>query len=569
MPFESITVEVADGSRLLLYTDGLVESRHVDIDDGLRRLADSVRRRARSAWTRSATTCWSPSAATATTTTTSRCWWPSWPGLDADPGRDLAPATAASRRSPPRAAGCGERFAPGGTSSRLAELAELLVSELLTNALRHARGPIELTAPAARRDRHPRRERRRPAAAPAAQGRRRRRGRPGTAARVDARLALGSPAHGGRQGRVVRPPPPAPVDSRRPLPLRNERFRMPAALRDDLRNVAIVAHVDHGKTTLVDAMLWQSGAFSTHQAEEGVGQRAGDGLDGPRAREGHHDPREEHRGPAHASTAGPSRSTSSTPRATPTSAARSSAGCRWSTASSCWSTRARGRCRRPGSCCARRCRRSCRSSSSSTRSTGRTPASPRSWTRPTSCSSTSTPTRTQIEFPIVYCSAKAGRASTDAPGGRRHAGRAGPRAAVPHHPRHDPRADVRRGRAAAGARHQPRRLAVPRPAGAVPGARGRDPQGPDRRVVPHRRDRRAGQDHRAADDRGAGPGPGRVGRAGRHHRDRRHPGDHHRRDPGRPRRPAAAAGDHRRRAVHLDDRSASTPRRSPARAARS
>ena len=34
--------------------------------------------------------------------------------------------------------------------------------------------------------------------------------------------------------------------------------------RDDIRNVAIIAHVDHGKTTLVDAMLRQAGAFSAH-----------------------------------------------------------------------------------------------------------------------------------------------------------------------------------------------------------------------------------------------------------------------------------------------------------------
>jgi len=50
--------------------------------------------------------------------------------------------------------------------------------------------------------------------------------------------------------------------------------------RLDLRNVAIVAHVDHGKTTLVDAMLWQSGAFSAHQADTGdVNERVMDSND--------------------------------------------------------------------------------------------------------------------------------------------------------------------------------------------------------------------------------------------------------------------------------------------------
>src|SRR5665811_461638 len=65
-------------------------------------------------------------------------------------------------------------------------------------------------------------------------------------------------------------PPPA---SRQAIP-REESNDMP--VRSDLRNVAIVAHVDHGKTTLVDAMLWQSGAFGAHAHVEERAMDTGD-----------------------------------------------------------------------------------------------------------------------------------------------------------------------------------------------------------------------------------------------------------------------------------------------------
>ena len=155
----------------------------------------------------------------------------------------------------------------------------------------------------------------------------------------------------------------------------------------------------------------------------------------------------------------------------------------------------------------------------------------------------------QIEFPIVYCNARAGRASLDA-------GRAGsrPQAAVRADPRAHPGARVRGGPPAPGARHEPRRLAVRRPARALPrAATGRSATG--QQVAWCRAD---GTIERAkvtelyvteALDRveAAEAGPGEIiAVAG-------HPRDHDRRDARRPRRPAPAAVDHGRRAEPVDD----------------
>src|SRR5712664_3724851 len=94
-----------------------------------------------------------------------------------------------------------------------------------------------------------------------------------------------------------------------------------------IRNLAIIAHVDHGKTTLVDKLLHQSGTFAAHQH---IAERVMDSNELERERgitilakntavdyEG-------------------CTSISSTRPATPTSAAKSNARSRWWTACCCW-----------------------------------------------------------------------------------------------------------------------------------------------------------------------------------------------------------------------------------------
>ena len=140
--FESLTIPVLDGSRLLLYTDGLVESREIDLDDGLSMLAATFGGEAVAL----EPLCDRLLAAT---------------GRDSGHDDDVALIVAeisgleAGRVASWRLTGGVEsvgaarawavqRFVEWGHES-LADLAELLVSEMVTNALRHASGPIELT----------------------------------------------------------------------------------------------------------------------------------------------------------------------------------------------------------------------------------------------------------------------------------------------------------------------------------------------------------------------------------------------------------------------------------------
>src|SRR5215210_520959 len=98
---------------------------------------------------------------------------------------------------------------------------------------------------------------------------------------VPSPMRLPKPCAAPSSGRLANSATRARVSSRRSssvLRISTQPFYPLAAMprREDLRNVAIIAHVDHGKTTLVDAMLWQSGAF---RANQDVDERVMDSMD--------------------------------------------------------------------------------------------------------------------------------------------------------------------------------------------------------------------------------------------------------------------------------------------------
>ncbi len=117
--------------------------------------------------------------------------------------------------------------------------------------------------------------------------------------------------------------------------------------RNDIRNVAIIAHVDHGKTTLVDRLLRQSGQFR----ESAAARRLHPRLQRPGARARHHHPGQEHRP---AATSGVKINLIDTPGHADFGGEVERVAADGRRRRRCSSTPPRGRCRRRGSCCARR-----------------------------------------------------------------------------------------------------------------------------------------------------------------------------------------------------------------------
>ena len=191
---------------------------------------------------------------------------------------------------------------------------------------------------------------------------------------------------------------------------------------------------------------------------------------------------------------------------------------------------ARARCRRPASCCARRSRRSCRSSSCINKVD-----------RPDSRIAEVVdetyelfldlrrPPRSQIDFPIVYASAKAGRASLSAPTTAACPTATTSRPLFDDHPRDHPRAVYDD---EAPLQAHVTNLDASTSSAASRCCRvfnGTMKKGQQVDVVPRTTAPAAGQDHRAADDRGA------RAQARRQRRPRRH----HRASPASPRSPSA------------------------------
>ena len=280
------------------------------------------------------------------------------------------------------------------------------------------------------------------------------------------------------------------------------------AFRSDLRNVAIVAHVDHGKTTLVDAMLWQSGAFRENQD---VGERVLDSTDLERekgitilakntaVRYGEHeDQHRRHAGPCRLRRRGRARPDDGRRRAAARRRERGAAAADPLRAAQGARGAAAGDPRRQQGRPARRAhqggrRRGVRALPRPRRRRGADRVPDRLHERaggPRRRSSRKrSPTTSRPLFDLLL---------------EQHPGaRARPRAP------------------AAGARHEPRRVALRRPARARADPARNAQEGPAGRLVPRRRPDRARQDHRALRHRGARPRRRRRGGAGRDRRRRR------------------------------------------------
>ncbi|GMA86060.1 hypothetical protein GCM10025868_13100 [Angustibacter aerolatus] len=288
---------------------------------------------------------------------------------------------------------------------------------------------------------------------------------------------------------------------------------MPQRTRDDIRNIAIVAHVDHGKTTLVDAMLWQSGAFGAHQhvderamdsgdleREKGItilAKNTGVRYRGPAAPEG---------GvtiniidtPGHADFGGEVERGLSMVDAVALLIDASEG----PLPQTRFVLRKALEARLPVILVVNKVDRPDARIGEVVDETYEPVPRPRRRRGPDRV-----PDRVRLGPRRARVAEPAGR--------RRHARQRRPRAAVPHDPRDRARAGLPRRGAAAGARHEPRRVAVPRPHRAVPDPRGHHPQGPAGHLVPARRHPAAGEDHRACSSprRSSGCPPSRPGRA--------------------------------------------------------